>query len=189
MSSQRTYKNATFPSQIRPENTPIFHPASSGKEKDAETGYHYFGARYYNSDLSIWLSVDPMADKYPSLRPYNYCAWNPMTLVDPDGEEVEYSSFFDWVIVSIARIVSSDFNTNYKVLKKSEETYVFNGMSKNEIHGGGELSTDGKILYINYRFFFFESQLADRVFVNINTLFFTMIKVFACFQEFADLEN
>ncbi|MBO4588168.1 MAG: RHS repeat-associated core domain-containing protein [Bacteroidales bacterium] len=59
----------------------------SGKEKDSETGYHYFGARYYNSDLSLWLSVDPMSDKYPSLSPYNYCAWNPMKIVDPDGTD------------------------------------------------------------------------------------------------------
>jgi RHS repeat-associated protein len=60
----------------------------SGKEKDEETGYHYFGARYYNSDLSIWLSVDPMSDKYPSLNPYNYCAWNPLKIIDPNGDTV-----------------------------------------------------------------------------------------------------
>ena len=59
----------------------------TGKEKDSETGYYYFGARYYNPDLSLWLSVDPMADKYPSLSPYNYCAWNPMKIVDPNGED------------------------------------------------------------------------------------------------------
>jgi RHS repeat-associated protein len=59
----------------------------SGKEKDAETGYGYFGARYYDSGLSIWLSVDPMSDKYPSMSPYNYCANNPVILVDPDGRE------------------------------------------------------------------------------------------------------
>jgi RHS repeat-associated protein len=63
------------------------HCSFSGKEKDSETGYYYFGARYYNPDLSLWLSVDPMSDKYPSLSPYNYCAWNPMKLVDPDGSE------------------------------------------------------------------------------------------------------
>ena len=57
----------------------------SGKEKDVETGYGYFGARYYDSGLSIWLSVDPMSDKYPSMSPYNYCANNPVILVDPDG--------------------------------------------------------------------------------------------------------
>ena len=33
-------------------------------------------------------AVDPMADKYPSMSPYSYCAWNPMKLVDPDGREV-----------------------------------------------------------------------------------------------------
>ena len=59
----------------------------SGKERDDETGYSYFGARYYNSDLSIWLSVDPMADKYPGVSPYVYCANNPVRLVDPDGRE------------------------------------------------------------------------------------------------------
>ncbi len=60
----------------------------SAKEKDTETGYSYFGARYYSSDLSIWLSVDPQAAKYPSLSPYTYCANNPVKLVDPNGEEV-----------------------------------------------------------------------------------------------------
>ena len=61
----------------------------TGKERDSETGFSYFGARYYDSDLMTgWLSVDPMADKYPSLSPYAYCAWNPVKLVDPDGEEI-----------------------------------------------------------------------------------------------------
>ena len=59
----------------------------SAKEKDTETGYSYFGSRYYSSDLSVWLSVDPMAAKYPSLSPYVYCADNPVKLVDPNGEE------------------------------------------------------------------------------------------------------
>jgi len=57
----------------------------SGKERDSETGYSYFGARYYHSDLSVWLSVDPMSDKYPNLTPYAYCANNPMKFVDPNG--------------------------------------------------------------------------------------------------------
>ena len=60
----------------------------SAKEKDSETGLSYFGSRYYSSDLSIWLSVDPMSDKYPSLSPYVYCADNPVKLVDPAGEEI-----------------------------------------------------------------------------------------------------
>ena len=38
--------------------------------------------------MTMWLSVDPMADKYPSISPYAYCNWNPVKLVDPDGEEM-----------------------------------------------------------------------------------------------------
>jgi RHS repeat-associated protein len=54
----------------------------------AETGFSCFGARYYDSDiLTGWLSVDPMADKYPNISPYAYCAWNPVKLVDPDGRD------------------------------------------------------------------------------------------------------
>jgi len=60
----------------------------SAKEKDPETGLSYFGSRYYSSDLSVWLSVDPMAAKYPSLSPYVYCADNPVRCVDPNGEEI-----------------------------------------------------------------------------------------------------
>ena len=70
--------------------------AFSAKERDAETGLSYFGARYYSSDLSIWLSVDPMSDKYPSLSPYVYCADNPVRCVDPNGEEI--SSPDGWIV-------------------------------------------------------------------------------------------
>ncbi len=66
----------------------------SAKERDTETGLSYFGARYYSSDLSIWLSVDPMSEKYPSFSPYVYCANNPVKLVDPNGEEIVLETIY-----------------------------------------------------------------------------------------------
>ena len=57
----------------------------TGKERDAETGLDYFGTRYYDSDLSLWLSVDPLSDARPNLSPYHYCQWNPMVRRDPSG--------------------------------------------------------------------------------------------------------
>ena len=66
----------------------------TGKERDEETGYGYFGARYMDHELmTMWISVDPMSDKYPSVSPYAYCAWNPVRLVDPDGEDVYEITF------------------------------------------------------------------------------------------------
>ena len=54
---------------------------------------HTSTARYYNSDLSIWLSVDPMSDKYPGVSPYTYCANSSLRRVTIfiNGKEVEAS--------------------------------------------------------------------------------------------------
>ena len=46
-------------------------------------------ARHYHPTLSIWISVDPVSDKYPEVSPYTYCANNPVRLVDPDGRQWE----------------------------------------------------------------------------------------------------
>lgn len=65
-----------------------FHPCvSTGKEKDEETGYSYFGARYMDHELlTSFISVDRYASKYPFISPYAYCAWNPIRLTDPTGD-------------------------------------------------------------------------------------------------------
>ncbi|MCQ2297651.1 MAG: hypothetical protein MJZ51_03410 [Bacteroidales bacterium] len=84
--SSSTYRPSTTNATL---SAAVLRFAFSGKEKDLETGLSYFGARYYDADLTTgWLSVDPMADKYPSMSPYNYCAGNPVKLVDPDGLDV-----------------------------------------------------------------------------------------------------
>ncbi|MBR0055609.1 MAG: hypothetical protein IJP65_09975 [Bacteroidales bacterium] len=43
--------------------------------------------RHYHPTLSIWLSVDPMSDKYPGVSPYTYCYNSPIRVYDPNGEE------------------------------------------------------------------------------------------------------
>ncbi|MFP5471667.1 MAG: RHS repeat-associated core domain-containing protein [Bacteroidia bacterium] len=55
---------------------------------DEETGFYYYGARYYNPQTSVWLSVDPLADKYPNMSPYIYTANNPVNYIDPDGRKI-----------------------------------------------------------------------------------------------------
>jgi len=60
----------------------------TGKERDEESGYDFFGARYYDHRKGFWNSVDPLADKYLNVTPYLYCNANPVMLVDPDGKDV-----------------------------------------------------------------------------------------------------
>ena len=42
----------------------------------------------YTSAQAIWLSPDPLLDKYPQISSYAYCEWNPMRYVDPDGRDI-----------------------------------------------------------------------------------------------------
>ncbi len=94
----------------------------SAKERDTETGLSYFGSRYYSSDLSIWLSVDPQAAKYPSLSPYVYCANNPVKLVDPNGEEIgEYYNWYGKYLGSDGNIDDNVFITSEKIKKKNKD--------------------------------------------------------------------
>jgi RHS repeat-associated protein len=83
------------------QRTPYLFTA---KEFDEETELYYFGARYYDPRISIWLSPDPILSAYlPSastpahmlgnggvfnsrnLQLYGYAEQNPGTLVDFDG--------------------------------------------------------------------------------------------------------
>ena len=59
----------------------------TSKERDVETGYDYFGARYYDSRIGRWMSVDPLAEKYAECSPYNYVKNDPINSFDPNGLE------------------------------------------------------------------------------------------------------
>ena len=66
-------------------NTPYLFNA---KEFDEETGMYYYGARYYEPRLSLWMSTDPMEEKYPDYSTYIYAAQNPIAYSDPTGMEI-----------------------------------------------------------------------------------------------------
>jgi RHS repeat-associated protein len=60
----------------------------SGKEKidDLDLGWDDFGARMYMADIGRWGVIDPMAERYTVLTPYNYTFNNPVNIIDLDGE-------------------------------------------------------------------------------------------------------
>ena len=63
-------------------NTPYLFNA---KEFDEETGLYYYGARYYDPRLSLWMSTDKSAIIAPGYSPYTFCKNNPNIMVDPNG--------------------------------------------------------------------------------------------------------
>jgi RHS repeat-associated protein len=125
----------------------------TAKELDNETNYTYFGARYYDSDISIWLSacppklqrrwMDPLSDKYPSLSPYAYCANNPVILVDPDGRDIEPTFFRGQNGESSAAYAKQIIDQG---LDGQFEAYLYKGQNGNPVlgikatKGGGDFS-------------------------------------------------
>jgi RHS repeat-associated protein len=69
-------------------------PKFSGKERDGESGLDYFGARYYDRAQYRFISADPLVNVDLSVRNpqrwhlYSYCMNNPMSFVDPNGEDL-----------------------------------------------------------------------------------------------------
>jgi RHS repeat-associated protein len=65
----------------------------TGKERDAESGLDYFGARYYGSSLGRFMQTDPKPGSAHMLNPqswnrYAYTLNNPLKFIDPNGMDV-----------------------------------------------------------------------------------------------------
>ena len=63
-------------------NTPYLFNA---KEFDEETGLYYYGARYYDPRLSLWISVDPLSRIALNYTGYRFCFNSPTCFIDMKG--------------------------------------------------------------------------------------------------------
>ena len=84
----------------------------TGKERDAESGLYYHGARYYAPWLGRWTSVDPgliaAREGQPVDQTYQYAACRPIVAADPDGRVIWFAVIG---IVAIATVtITSDAN-------------------------------------------------------------------------------
>ena len=93
---------------------------------------YYYGVKYYEPVLALWYGVDALAEKYPNMGGYVYCAGNPVKLVDVDGN--------DWVEGENGIYWNNDVNSaTDKNLPKGEkyigkEGYGINPETGNAIH-------------------------------------------------------
>jgi len=65
----------------------LYRYGFNGKELDKETGEEDYGARMYSIWGNRFLSIDPIASKYPELSPYQFASNRPIDGVDLNGLE------------------------------------------------------------------------------------------------------
>jgi RHS repeat-associated protein len=100
------------------DQLPDSPPRSTGKERDAESGNDYFGARYYASSMGRFLSPDWSAKVEPvpyakldnpqSLNLYSYLRNNPLSGTDPDGHSPEWWQRFWNGLAGYGRVTNAE---------------------------------------------------------------------------------
>ena len=83
--SAQDYDAWGYPLENRTYNASAMKYDFTGKERDDETSYDYFGARYYDSRIGRWGQVEPLLNKYLNTTPYNYSFNRPTVVIDPNG--------------------------------------------------------------------------------------------------------
>jgi len=85
-----------------------------------------------------WLSVDPLAHKYPSLSPYNFVANNPLILVDPDGRDI-------WRIKNEKIELHRKTSDNFSVFQNQDGREIF------RTNAEVTWESDGKYTVLDYQ--------------------------------------
>ena len=106
-------------------NTPYLFNA---KEFDEETGMYYYGARYYEPRLSLWMSVDRFAEKYPATSGYNYAINNPVRYIDINGDSIRVSSENRELFNKTLKDVFGEFSSKFSYTQS--DMLVFSGKNK-----------------------------------------------------------
>ena len=83
---KKEFKSLPFGQKIKNEG--VRYAFATGKELD-ESDLYYFGARYYDSNLGRFTSVDPV----PSEPAYQYVRNNPLNMIDPSGTKTDYNYY------------------------------------------------------------------------------------------------
>ncbi|MBY0507025.1 MAG: RHS repeat-associated core domain-containing protein [Bryobacteraceae bacterium] len=138
---------------------------STGKERDAETGLDYFGARYLSGSMGRFTSPDaPFADQHSqdpqSWNLYGYARNNPLKFVDESGREVVYASKKLEIISESMRLQSPTYNAylsgfeglgapdlrmSYGDTPKDPDGSPTDGVTSATSRGGPVLACDGAI--------------------------------------------
>jgi len=102
--SNKTKEELTNPTVIsaieykEPNSLEVYNLAIQQNELKLEFHCYDYGARFYDPQLARFTGVDPVADKFYFLSPYNYAANSPISNVDLWGlQAIEFSIYLKYI--------------------------------------------------------------------------------------------
>ena len=120
----------------------------TGKERDAESGLDYFGARYYGSSMGRFMSPDDGSGVYAdqgnpqSWNLYGYVQNNPLKNVDPDGHDCIYLNSDNSYNHTVSGDCTSDTDSGYYVDGTVSTIYTTTGTAQGTVTGYSGTSYD-----------------------------------------------
>ncbi len=116
----------------------------TGKERDSETGLHYFEARYLSAHLGRFASVDPLlvgatapATNPQALNLYAYANNHPLTYTDPSGELPIIPAILGALWVADKIVAAYDAYQDYKAVESGQKTIGDVGRDRAAEHVAG----------------------------------------------------
>jgi len=115
-----------FGEEVAPQTPPIDKRLFTGKERDAETGWDYFGARQCAGSRGRFTTVDPLQASATIQNPqswnrYVYVSNNPLKFVDPNGMKGIVAGDVDDVRKWLREGVGAEAAGNVDVVWNKEE--------------------------------------------------------------------
>ena len=125
-------QNDYYPFGLRHPNSALKTTANryryNGKEEITSTNTSDYDARQYSAEFCQWMQVDPLAEKYYSWSPYNFCVGNPLRFVDLDGRETRVVQNGDGTYTVIGGVLNEDRNI-YIYTQDEDGNYTVRGNS------------------------------------------------------------
>jgi len=103
-----------------------------------------FGARYYDPRVGVFLTVDPLMDKYPGISSYAYAANNPIKFVDPDGMDLELNFYKgkknESSSAELIQIINQGLDGQFEAVFSKGKNGGKNSLKLKATEGGGDMS-------------------------------------------------
>ncbi len=114
----------------------------------------------------MWLSVDPLAEKYPGINPYTYVANNPINAIDPDGRDFRLITQKN----SSGKIISASLHTTVYLQGNGASQELANTLNTEFGNRIGSRMINGVKVSINATYVYDNGRNADNRGVGNNIL-------------------